>query len=430
VDPKLEEAAAELASIMQDLAAPAADTRKQQQQQQPLLQQQEQQVQEHDLQQATGDRLAEGGGAAPAEVAVQEAVASNGMPGSDSDDEGPGEVDVGAEPSSSDDEEGLQHEADEHAADQAGSFQQQEQEQDASDQPLSALIPSTATTASRVHPQATHLVHASAGGALGVEPDDEAAICERLFRGLVFFLGREVPREQLLFVIRAFGGVAGWAGEGSPVQENDESITHQVVDRPTQGHRFLSREYVQPQWVVDSANFRVLAPTELYVPGKTPPPHLSPFAANDDDADAYVPDYLSTMRKLQEAARQARKRSASTMEDATFVGEALEANAQQTGAADEQDSAEQQFQTELLKELKGTSEEAQDDQEAQDEQEPQRKPQQPAASVDLSEEPHAAIMMTRKAKGLYNAMQRGIKAKRQRVDELERKKQALAHKAA
>lgn len=30
----------------------------------------------------------------------------------------------------------------------------------------------------------------------------------------------------------------------------------QVVDRPSQGHRFLSRAYVQPQWVFDSANFR------------------------------------------------------------------------------------------------------------------------------------------------------------------------------
>lgn len=58
------------------------------------------------------------------------------------------------------------------------------------------------------------------------------------------------------------------------------------------------------------------------------------------------------MLYMQEAARQARKRSASTMEDATFVGEAIEANAQQTGAADEQLSAEQQFQTELLEELK------------------------------------------------------------------------------
>jgi hypothetical protein len=49
-----------------------------------------------------------------------------------------------------------------------------------------------------------------------------------LLQGLVFFLGREVPREQLLLVVRAFGGEAGWDGEGSPLSEGDERITHQV----------------------------------------------------------------------------------------------------------------------------------------------------------------------------------------------------------
>lgn len=39
---------------------------------------------------------------------------------------------------------------------------------------------------------------------------------------------REVPREHLLLVIRSFGGVAAWDGEGSPYSENHESITHQV----------------------------------------------------------------------------------------------------------------------------------------------------------------------------------------------------------
>ena len=72
------------------------------------------------------------------------------------------------------------------------------------------------------------IVDSIAGGALRAQDGDEAAICERLFKGLVFFLGREVPREQLLFVIRAFGGVVAWQGEGSPLQESDESITHQV----------------------------------------------------------------------------------------------------------------------------------------------------------------------------------------------------------
>ena len=71
----------------------------------------------------------------------------------------------------------------------------------------------------------------------------------------------------------------------------------QVVDRPTQGHVFLSRQYVQPQWVLDSANFRVLANAEPYAPGKHPPPHLSPFVSYDEDG--YVPEYAKAMLKLQ-----------------------------------------------------------------------------------------------------------------------------------
>lgn len=69
------------------------------------------------------------------------------------------------------------------------------------------------------------------------------------------------------------------------------------MDRPTQGHKFLSRQYVQPQWVFDSANFRVLAKAELYGVGQVPPPHLSPFVQSDEEG--YVPDYLQTMLKLQ-----------------------------------------------------------------------------------------------------------------------------------
>ena len=54
---------------------------------------------------------------------------------------------------------------------------------------------------------------------------------------------------------------------------------------------------MQPQWVLDSANFRVLADAELYAPGKHPPPHLSPFVTYDDEG--YVPDYAKAMLKLQ-----------------------------------------------------------------------------------------------------------------------------------
>ena len=73
-----------------------------------------------------------------------------------------------------------------------------------------------------------------------------------------------------------------------------------MVDRPTQGHRFLSREYVQPQWLLDSANWRVLAAPSKYAPGAPPPPHLSPFV--NDDEEGYVPDYAKELRKLQVGA--------------------------------------------------------------------------------------------------------------------------------
>ena len=43
---------------------------------------------------------------------------------------------------------------------------------------------------------------AAAGGALGVDSSDDGSVCGSLFKGLVFFLAREVPREPLLFVIR------------------------------------------------------------------------------------------------------------------------------------------------------------------------------------------------------------------------------------
>jgi pescadillo protein len=73
----------------------------------------------------------------------------------------------------------------------------------------------------------------------------------------------------------------------------------QVVDRPAQGHVYLGRAYVQPQWALDAANWRVLPDAALYAPGRAPPPHLSPFANMDDDDEGYVPDYARTLAALQ-----------------------------------------------------------------------------------------------------------------------------------
>ncbi len=75
------------------------------------------------------------------------------------------------------------------------------------------------------------------------EEEEKKTRLEQLFDGCRFFLSREVPREVLTFIIRCFGGVVSWEGGmvGSTYPESDVGITHQVVDRPAQLHRFLSR---------------------------------------------------------------------------------------------------------------------------------------------------------------------------------------------
>ena len=46
------------------------------------------------------------------------------------------------------------------------------------------------------------------------------------------------------FITRGFGGEVSWhSGDalGATFDESSEFITHQIVDRPVQGHRYLSR---------------------------------------------------------------------------------------------------------------------------------------------------------------------------------------------
>ena len=115
-----------------------------------------------------------------------------------------------------------------------------------------------------------------------------------------------MPREPVLLVARAFGGDAGWEGPGSPYALDDPAITHQVVDRPgVETPHASTRAYIQPQWIFDSANFRVRADERRYAPGTTPPPHLSPFADADDDG-GYVPEYAQELLALRAAAEGGR----------------------------------------------------------------------------------------------------------------------------
>ncbi|KAH9601394.1 Pescadillo [Trypanosoma melophagium] len=94
-----------------------------------------------------------------------------------------------------------------------------------------------------------------------------------VFEGLTFFVSREVPFKHAALVIEACGGRV--ATVYAP-----ENITHFVVDRPAlpPGFDRVDRiEYVQPQYLFDCLNARMLLPPNGYRLGEELPPHVSPF---------------------------------------------------------------------------------------------------------------------------------------------------------
>ncbi|KAF4540733.1 Ribosome biogenesis protein pescadillo [Lasiodiplodia theobromae] len=136
------------------------------------------------------------------------------------------------------------------------------------------------------------------------QPQASSSEAAALFEKFTFYLSRETPREPLEFILKAFGCKrVGWdavLGDGAfTTNESDPAITHQIVDRPNipvptlpeseqngeangaqrlkPGTRVPGRTYVQPQWVWDCANQGKLLRPDLYAPGATLPPHLSPW---------------------------------------------------------------------------------------------------------------------------------------------------------
>jgi pescadillo protein len=124
--------------------------------------------------------------------------------------------------------------------------------------------------------------------------DDQQRAAAILFKGLVFFLNREVPQESLEFVIRSFGGEIVWENE------RDARITHHIIDRPSVLKPIKTRDYIQPQYIYDCVNHLQRLPTYKYAPNVPLPPHLSPFVkkTRDDESSAK----LSLPRKASPAS--------------------------------------------------------------------------------------------------------------------------------
>ena len=180
------------------------------------------------------------------------------------------------------------------------------------------------------------------------QPQNSDIAASTLFAPFTFFLSRETPRQPLEFIIRAFGCKRiGWdtvLGDGAFTNnESDPTITHQVVDRPLPpvsntvkasdsptdagtaepssrslkaGQRVPGRTYIQPQWVWDCINQGRLLRPDLYAPGATLPPHLSPWIK--PTKGAYDP---SAPLEAQEPDGEAQEAEEAALEDLAAAAE-------------------------------------------------------------------------------------------------------------
>lgn len=267
------------------------------------------------------------------------------------------------------------------------------------------------------------------------EEDADTKECKNLFKNMRFFLSREVPRESMLFVIPAFGGTVSWEGEGAPFSETDQSITHQIVDRPTQGHVYLSREYVQPQWVYDCVNTKIILPTEAYMVGRVPPPHLSPFVDNEEEG--YVPDYAETIKRLKAAAKnEILPMPGMGKEDLgdpqNLLAEGYISRAEAIEAAERKQkmmTLEKQYHDELKLELDGinysssTSDGNKQKSDEGMETGEDSLPDMQQISNDTAD--MSKLLMSRKKRGLYEAMKKGQERKKAHVDLLKQRKKKI-----
>jgi pescadillo protein len=242
--------------------------------------------------------------------------------------------------------------------------------------------------------------------------DDEGLKRKRVFAGLTFFMSREVPRGYLELVVLSFGGSVGWEGDDSPVLIDDAAITHHIVDRPTLPSSYAdlpkSREYIQPQWILDCTNNMFILPVAQYAVGVELPPHLSPWVDNEEEG--YKPAYAEEIEKMK---------NGETVIDADNNESASDDRQEPDSSGTDDESSDDEKVVDEDKD----KEEAQDNEERL-----KRKKHRNAEALKRQEEEASALaksMMNRKAAHLYGRMQHGIKQKEQKIEALQRRREEI-----
>ncbi|XP_042278533.1 pescadillo [Thunnus maccoyii] len=250
---------------------------------------------------------------------------------------------------------------------------------------------------------------------------------KKLFEGLKFFLNREVPRESLAFVIRCLGGEVSWDKSvciGSTYDVTDETITHHIVDRPNIDKQYINRYYIQPQWVYDCVNAKLVLPVEDYFLGVTLPPHLSPFVV-EKDGDYVPPEKLKIMA-LQRGENPAQGQEEEDEEEEEGEDDEEEEEEEDDNDDEEEEDDEEEAEEKNLKKM--------EEQRSQGKSLPVKvtpgkmKVENPARleQEEQAEEKRLAIMMMKKKeKYLYDKIMFGKKRKVREANKLAAKRKAF-----
>jgi len=190
-----------------------------------------------------------------------------------------------------------------------------------------------------------------------------------------------------------------------------------VVDRPQLPSRYASyptnREYVQPQWVLDSANNGVLLPVSKYGVGKDLPPHLSPWV--DNEKEGYTPRYAEEIERIK------RGEVGKVGEDGKDVGSS---DSEEEGGEEEKNSDNSE-----------SEEEEEEEKEQPKKKQKKKKGKETSTTTTTTnnnnnnnnneEHEMAKMMMSKKAARLYGRMQNGIDAKTSEAENLEAKRKEI-----
>ncbi|EPS30645.1 hypothetical protein PDE_05597 [Penicillium oxalicum 114-2] len=297
------------------------------------------------------------------------------------------------------------------------------------------------------------------------QPDMSGNEAGALFAPFTFYISREAPKAPLEFILRAFGCKrVGWdavMGDGAFTHdETDPRITHQIVDRPQlpegslpavpaaaegstpkvkPGTRIPGRTYVQPQWVWDCINEGKLLRADLYGPGTTLPPHLSPWVK--PSRGGYDPRASLAEQEAEDEAEIAEEEEdddeesdeemadepVSAKKDATAVtesdDESVDSGMDVAGTDDDETESDEEEEED---EFPGVDDEAAS--ESDDDDEAARNQHQRELEAEAAGLPFSAGATDESAKKKSTKSKKLAAKKRQEDEELERQKMMMSRK--